>query len=358
MAPIVTPVERIRFDLIRSISIVLILLTHFTNYIQTQILFSILEYGSSYFAEFGLGGFFFLSGFLLYNTHGYNQVDDILVFYKRRFFRIMPLYWCALFIFIIGNNFIFFNNHSPISVTSMFAHFIGGQLLLSPYVSPLFTLWFIGALIPFYLIYPFLIKNTKDNSSMLIGISVGFFVVFILINKFLGIISDTRFYMYYIIFIAGIFSNMSGIYVNTMYSKYLKLNAVLLVFLIVCPYIFSSKTQIITDILPLIQVSTIMSFSIFVFWISKYLVYFADTINIYVNIRKTILFISFSSYCIYLFHRPMFTLFQAISNSLMLSPWVNDLIILFVITPAVFVISFKIQSEYNDILHSPHIPHF
>ena len=92
----------IAFDFLRALAIIMIIPAHLSNF-----LFSIysklgLYAFDPYFANMGLGLFIFISGYLLYyNNHSINSLQSLLSFYKKRLFRIFPLYWAALVAYIV-----------------------------------------------------------------------------------------------------------------------------------------------------------------------------------------------------------------------------------------------------------------
>ena len=55
------------------------------------------------------------------------------------------------------------------SLDNMIIHTFGLQILLSPaYATPLLTLYFIGLIVIFYLLYPFLIKFSQNVKEFLL----------------------------------------------------------------------------------------------------------------------------------------------------------------------------------------------
>ncbi|MEM9944751.1 MAG: acyltransferase [Cyanobacteria bacterium P01_D01_bin.36] len=103
----------------------------------------------------GLSVFFFLSGFLLRRSmYGREQSFSAIAFLKSRFVRIMPLYWLSIlvFVWIFHVAHIFqYEDFSPLLVTTL-THALGLQLLSAPQ-SVIFTIWYMGALIPYYLLF-------------------------------------------------------------------------------------------------------------------------------------------------------------------------------------------------------------
>ena len=121
----------------------------------------------------GVDIFFFVSGFGLM-AGWYKKRPTILHFYKRRFLRIMPIYWLFLIINLIllalsGKH---WNYGSIIVDFTGFGFFIGtgGN-------------WFISAILLCYLIFPFFANHfqTKKNKIRFLILNVGLFLVFAII---------------------------------------------------------------------------------------------------------------------------------------------------------------------------------
>ena len=203
----------IAFDFLRALAIIMIIPAHLSNF-----LFSIysklgLYAFDPYFANMGLGLFLFISGYLLYyNNHSINSLQNLLSFYKKRLFRIFPLYWGALIAYIfvfsvfaqeLNTGFVFPHAHSAFGYFNILIHILGLQIFLAPaYASPMLTLYFIGLIISFYTLYPFIIMFSKDARHILLT-SFIIFIVFLLISRTFGII-DPRFFMFFSVFVLGI----------------------------------------------------------------------------------------------------------------------------------------------------------
>lgn len=89
-------------DCVRAVAVILVLVFH----VATRFIFEGLDPVAQWFARYGFLGvdiFFPLSGFLITGfllRHSSNQA--IGAFFLRRFFRIVPLYFLALLVFVVG----------------------------------------------------------------------------------------------------------------------------------------------------------------------------------------------------------------------------------------------------------------
>ena len=162
-----------------------------------------------------MGSFVFVSGFGLYlnpNNRSLNTPKKLLTFIKKRFIRIFPLYWIAIVFFVV---FVGYENIDPLY---LLFHFLGMQMIVAPYFGPpMLTLWFIGIIVIYYLIY--IILNSLGSIKLIIPVSVAIFFFFVFLRGFFGLVED-RFFYYYFLFIAGIVA--SHLYTSPLYERFKK----------------------------------------------------------------------------------------------------------------------------------------
>lgn len=100
--------------------------------------------------------FIIISGFGLTYSHYKKKPISNYRYYKKRFRRIMPIYWLALAFAILWNVFVF--DYVP-SWFSIFTHIFGIHVFFPDTLFDINgSLWFVGLLIPFYITFPILIK--------------------------------------------------------------------------------------------------------------------------------------------------------------------------------------------------------
>lgn len=116
----------------------------------------------------GIDIFFFVSGFGLM-VSWYKKSNKLFFFYKRRFLRIMPMYWFFLSIDLVISNLF----GKPITnLETIFSFYTG----LSFFISRInYVHWFISAILLCYLIFPFFGNSFQRNNNKLkfIGLIVG-----------------------------------------------------------------------------------------------------------------------------------------------------------------------------------------
>jgi peptidoglycan/LPS O-acetylase OafA/YrhL len=339
----------------------------------------------------GLGLFIFMSGYLLYyNNHSINSFQNIMSFYKKRLLRIFPLYWAALAVFILvfsvfasklNSGFIFPNAEGAFDISNILVHILGLQILLAPaYASPMLTLYFVGLIIIFYAIYPFIIMISKDEKSLLF-VSSMVFLGFLFLSITFNII-DPRFFVFFPIFVFGILTckqslvEKSGTITRKPFLQTL-IAALPIIFVLIV--VLQSRTVLFLDPKVSLSIDSAGSGTIESSMIIMMLSRVANLLDLNYNILKflidTVLLIIFtlmfcileyrfamkfidnkfpsslsslftyigtSSYCIYLFHRPFLALWNA-GTSFIGNPTLRDIIVLFVALPILFILCYHLQ---------------
>lgn len=186
-----------RFDIARAVSMCYIIAAlHLSQYLGLQ--YYIYETYIGRLITFScLGLFTFMSGYLIGGKYDFTPSTDsttksILLFYKKRFVRIYPLFLVAtILLYVIGFN--------------KLKASIGGLLGIAPFVAQQpKTLWYISMLMIFYLITP--LVNRKSIWWKVL-ISTGFILLFGLLKLFIHV--DIRFIFNLFFYCLGLV--MSGI---------------------------------------------------------------------------------------------------------------------------------------------------
>jgi len=204
-------------DMLRIISILIVVIAiHIPLSYAYNFYFDLNQYGVFLVNNVGIyvamGSFVFVSGFGLYlnpNNRQLNSSKKIFTFLKKRFIRIFPLYWIAIILFL------FFVGYLDIDPLYLMFHFFGLQIIVAPYFgAPMLTLWFIGIIIIYYLI--FVIINSLGSIKLIIPASFVILLFFVFLNRVFGLVED-RFFTYYLLFILGIIA--AHIYTSSFYDR-------------------------------------------------------------------------------------------------------------------------------------------
>jgi len=263
-----------------------------------------------------LGLFVFISGFLLGKTN--KQPINFLPFLKKRLLRIYPLYALAVIVF-----YFFDINNALISIKSLF--------FISMFSGPApFTLWFITMIMFFYVLTPFLVNAVKNKKKYFLFILLCSIVTFILIVFYKNI--DYRLAFYFPLFCLGIYCSNYGVrdrYVN------FNLAMVLLLFGLLLKQI-EINSWLITQFFKL---PIVLSCSYIIF-------YFSIINECKFKSLGIISIISYSSFSMYLFHRPIYS-----SLIEFYFPKQEELQFLYLIFGCflVLIVSWGIQKTYDHI---------
>jgi len=265
-----------------------------------------------------LGIFVLISGFLLGNSN--KSKMKYSSFLRKRFIRIYPLYVIAVIIFYIFN----VNNYF-VTIKSLF--------LISMFIGPApFTLWFITMIMVFYLVTPLLLSIVGNKLKFWL------FIFFILIFEVILFILfreiDLRVVFYFPFYCLGLYC--SKYEVKTKIINFYLGVVGLAIGLFLNNIIVDSWT--LTQFLkgPMILASSYIIFYIFLYNEGRF-------------IKLSIIsIISYSAFCMYLFHRPIY--------SFLINIYFPDefyfqfLYLLVVCFPIIFIFSFLIQKIYDYML--------
>ncbi len=347
-------------DIIKTIAILLILIHHLCYYSSHDyfILFQ------PYIGRFGLGLFVFISGYsLYYNNSEIKDSHDILGFYKKRLLRIFQLYWVALLIHILIFDFFKLIPTKNFNILTVIEYIFGTQIILAPnYVQiSYWGLWYIGMIILFYLIYPFIIYYSKTGQKLFLNclfVVLGLFIIRYLFN-----IIEVRVFLYLPLFMSGIFIRSLNLFENDNYKKMIAYMPLLFFGSIIMHLKvtkFDSKEYIFNDqnINPIIVILN-MGILLFSFTLLTYNHIFSIAELIKPKVYYLCRYVSFSSYTIYLFHVPiLYCLKHFLVNSLHASGILLDIIIIFIFIPLFVVGCHYIQTKFNDLrfCHFSHNP--
>lgn len=211
--------ERYMFlDVLRVTGISFVVLAHMSNYLLGDIGPSFMYHPC--FSSIGLFALFFTSGYAIdLNNYALNSKSDIIKFFKKRMYRIFPLYWIALslYILIIHHLSIWWINHfymftalltdGDFTLINCIIHYLGLQIVLGSYSIPLLTLWYIGAILLMYALYPIIVRDNTLTRVIFRSILIWIFIV--TIHYAIGLINKS-FILWYVVFCLGIICRRIG----------------------------------------------------------------------------------------------------------------------------------------------------
>ncbi len=151
-----TKEKLLAFDLLRIISIILIVFSHVAfrkNWIpwnQFPVLFNIFELNVG---KIGVYIFLFISGAMLqYNYNKIKDISDLKLFYMKRLMRIYPAIWITIIFVLIFHPELF---NEPIN---LFWGFTGFTAFVGQWsgIVPGSSNWFVGLIVILYLLFPLL----------------------------------------------------------------------------------------------------------------------------------------------------------------------------------------------------------
>lgn len=333
------------FDLMRLIAIFIILFHHLTDY-------SFNFYNLQYFGidldlspwhelnpHLGLGMFLFLSGYLLNRKNikfsGFNESKNFLI---NKLLRIFPLYYLALILF--------FYIDKPDSLIEIALHTVALQLIFVSHFPILKTLWFVGLIMVYYLAFA-LVKNINLNLSYKIAIVVIFPFVVLFLGRYYKL-TDSRLAHYYWVFFFGTLCAETNFFQQKIWQK---IKFVIPLFF-VSTFIFMYHLE---DTFGLYKINLLqrhllitvlsISFSLFVYQI-------CDALAKSIKSRKmseAIELVAYSSYCMFLFHRPVWYFLGKIHKEILDldNPYINLGIATIIGIPLIVGISFRLQSLHD-----------
>ena len=228
-----------------------------------------------------LGIFVFISGCFIGKKEIYFNKPCLLLFFKNRVIRIYPLYLLAVYLFAIFDLSSFKTSFKAACGISMFAK-------PAPH-----TLWFITMLIGFYIISPLLIvvcRTTKTSRFLLCC-----FVIIMLLWAYMYFTNllDLRIIVYFPAFGLGVFVANNSI--NNFHRRYIFL--IIMIFSVLVSFLINipDKQMNLLVSTPMVTLCPLFLFSAL-----------KDFVVSSKKVYKAIFCLSYSSYCMYLFHRPIY----------------------------------------------------
>ncbi len=276
------------FEALRAFATLLLLALHSEAFALDNALGVDLNPFALFVGAFLLGSFFFMAGYFEETSlKKYN--DNWLAFIKTKFIRIYPPYWIALMLFI------FVMGYSLKKPLDQWAYALNLQFIFSPaYVKQILTLWFISVLVAYYAIFITLRQFIKSEWLFLGALSVLFLILYLVhlkINLF-----DVRFFEYFFIFFLGGWLARNPGWMQKLYQFpfYLKW----IFWFVGCYFLWVAQAKAYPYQSPIFLVTV----NIYIIGgIAVFLAIFRARVGAW----KLWSFISYASFFVYLYHRPI-----------------------------------------------------
>ena len=228
-------------------------------------------------------------------------------------------------------------------------------LLADRFVTPIFTLWFIGLIMLCYFVYPFIVKFSRGSRVGIFLVSSVIFVFFVVLRVAFGMV-DLRFFTYFPPFVTGMMLSRSGYEEGSSKLAFKIAVPVFVVALVAFALIDTpgSLSALRGITIPFSMVSWIVVLTMNVSSCVAIL-YLARSFVGRLSDKLTNVFflMAVASYSVYLFHQPYFAFLYRVFNSTLLQ---NHAIIydsLFWLNiPIVFILCYFLQKGYDIVCRS------
>lgn len=302
-----------------------------------------------YLQKFAVGGFLFLSGYKLTKS---KISTPKISFLRSRFLRIYPLYFIAL----LAHTFtVYLDKYNQLpNIKTFLAHiFLVQSVIPHLFGGNYFTIWFVSILLFCYLFFLATRKFTTSNLK-LYGLSILATIIIICLvrNTFFEIDIQviSRFFELYIAFFA--IGMLYAVYENKIHAliRFQPLLSFICIVISVISWIILIRLYIVRfDRIDNIYLYMVEFFSIIATTVPIYLAVFhyAPKITVKSNIAKVLEIIGSSSFCVFLFHRPIWSL---MTNFQVNRTWLQSIYILLFGVPTIFFLSYQIQYIYSKLV--------
>ncbi len=305
-------IREIEFDIVRTLAVFLILLHHLPEHSVNFYAFYLkghpIDLNFVYWQEFyvGVGLFVFISGYLLSRANpSFERWRNIKQFILERYARIFPLYIIALVLFIALDDEI----RSSINISTFILDVLGLEITFGPNNShSLLTLWFVGLILSYYYVFIILQKFGQGTIRFITLVLVLLFASALLIK--IGLM-DERFLFFLGIFVA---SMLAAKYKLIEKMKFKHVIFVLPIFVILV-YFFVDFIHLkgFRSYLSLAGMSDLVVRNLIILGL-VFLIFAVAKVIVRTGQHVLVQRMAYASYCIYLFHRPVWWLMMDLYN--------------------------------------------
>lgn len=327
------PNKRIlEFDVLRSIAIVLLLLHHGGIYNFSVFGFQLRPL-SHYVELFLLGSFIFMAGYLTVGSLGKKRKNTLLDFLRSKVIRVYIPYLVALalFILILG---------VKVSKTGLAAHLLGAQILLAPKeTQPIFTLWYVGLILVYYVLFSILLRAIPKTRYLLLAFVLIFGAAFLVRMRWDFI--ERRFFYYFFVYASGILCAKTNLLNRLISTRYFLIDKLVIFGIGVAIFTPFHVLEDQTLSLPLILSINlyILSAVLLALSLSRLLVAHAANLRIFS-------YLSTASFFAYLLHRPIWKILSEFYSTQSIPIMFTYLTVGGSIV--VLIVSYNLQKFYNN----------
>jgi peptidoglycan/LPS O-acetylase OafA/YrhL len=320
-------------EVIRTISILLLLIHHSGIY-SIPVFGVSLERLSPFFEAFLLGSFFLISGYFM-EISLQNSGGNLRRFFLWRFMRIYPPYLVALllYVFVMG---------ITLKTRTDWLVYLGAlQFIFAPeFVKPMITLWYVGAILLYYFIFPLLRRLTSGIGGLTFIACAGFLLVY-MTNDLTGLF-DVRFFKYYFVFFAGMIMAGTGDPARVLSAGGMMWKGALLVMGV---FLFSLVAYDESN-----QISLPYLFASIVFILSAFIFLYSMVAKLDLRAPwRWVVAVSYASYFVYLFHRPFW---EVINSAFPMQELESRILVrLLPASGVVILVCYYLQGAYDRLLH-------
>lgn len=337
--------------------ILLVLLLHHVNYTQdylwdiTHRFINPYESGiSQIFQKLAVGGFLFLSGYKLAIAKRSEPAREFLL---KRFLRIYPLYFLSVVLFSL-TVYPHINGERP-TFGNFAIHALALQAWLPNfYQNNYLTIWFVSNLLFCYFMFILLrryLSNTGDFSLAVLVIVLSINLIKIVsLNLYKIEMFSGHFDTYFLFFAFGMLLSRQHEQSATCARKRFFFSFLIL---ITCAVSFVFMNLFLSPnepSYPIIERVFVLGFTLPTFYL---LLRMPIQESLSTRLAYTINYVGSASFCVFLFHRPIWTVMYEFTPE---KSYLQSLFILGLGIPLIFIFSYQVQSFYNSkislFLHS------
>ncbi len=279
--------RNVGLDMLRGLSMVyIVVFWHMISYVEpAPDIGSVITYRLTLVV---IGTFVLLSGFLLGQRSHVKGMSDVLLFYKKRLVRIYPLYLIALMLFAVLQI-------DDLATLAKAAVFVSMLWAPAPH-----TLWFVAMLMLLYCVAPFLLlASEKLGTSRFIAICIGVFAA-LCAYSFAGDMLDHKLLFYFPAFAFGLLVGNRGV---GLWANRFSIWGFVAVLAGAALSFARTPSGLVNEIL---YIPMIICGAYWLLLVAQHLSFRRSRLEWF------FVALAYASYCMYLFHRPLYLGWKAL----------------------------------------------